>query len=377
MLPRCSLFALDLVLPKSHPALFAAVVVIGVFTATFAYTCCMVPLLYPGDVDQARQDAVIFHDGTIEDLVLGVSPVFPEGERGPEKLLWIVTIPSPPVDATAGIEYAVIDRAIFADAQRVARRLVREQQRPDHSVKSEENAAGSTLAGSLIVEDPVQVGPYEITAVRGTTNAAASAAALNQFLDQRGYPTEPLEEVTWFTERNFTFLCIEITPPDGATHFSTKTKTPALRVSFPCDRVYYPAKYSARQGDFALGLTVFSAGPLEEKDLQATRTKLDSTSTYGNLDTADDLPGKLGELVSQVPRLSGVSVWYVTPIISYGFNAAIDGDVGAISQWEEDVFLEIGPVVSGSKVVGLFATIVIGSALGGYLGLRMRRRAGK
>ncbi|MEM7261948.1 MAG: hypothetical protein AAF488_08145 [Planctomycetota bacterium] len=315
-----------------------------VLSAGVAWTCCMVPLSYPGDVDQARQDAVIFHHNGTQDLIARVQPVFPEGEKGPDKLMWILTLPSKPK------QYAEVDGRVFEDAEKLAKSLAEVTKGPDRRRGIDEKSEPES--GSIEVSAPIRVGPFEITEVRAADGKSeAGARALNEFLAKRGYPAESVEELEWFTSRDFTFLCVQVFPPTGKTHFSSKIETPALRVTFDTKRIYYPAKYSARQGNFALGLTVLSSLPLDRASMRDAKRKLKSIGSVANMSTRK-VPGKLGELISETPRLAKVSTWYVTALPSHGFNPAKKGDVGTIASWKDDVFLSLIPPRSSGGANG-------------------------
>ena len=51
-----------------------------------ADACCMVPLAYPGDVDQSGQDVLIVHDGRHQEMVIRVRPFFREADEAPASL---------------------------------------------------------------------------------------------------------------------------------------------------------------------------------------------------------------------------------------------------------------------------------------------------
>ncbi len=355
--------------------LFALVGSIATIAAAFA--CCMVTVDYPGDVDQSRQDAVIVHHDGVEDLLIRVLPEFPGQERGPERLLWVLTLPNAPT------HYEEVDEQVFADAKALVKKLV--QRVIDARPKGDWKSADKLDAAALVIADPVRVGQFEITEVRAKVGQGAAAAAeLNTFLTKSGYPAEPEGELRWFMERSFSFLCIQVFPPDGQDHFAAKISTPALRVTFPTDEPYYPAKYSARQGQFALNLTVLSSRPLSPKDLRHERDRLHSWVYYTNLWTDSRPPGALGTMVSTTAHYDGVSRWYVNSAPSFeGFNTPVDDDLGAIATWNDDVFFALGsdadaydmPTPTWNRIAALLILgSLLGALAGAVIGMRKRRR---
>ena len=159
-----------------------------------ATACLMVPLTYAGDVDQSAQHAVVlFHEGR-EELILQVEPTFPDEDQGPDRLTWIITVPNDPD------QYGVVDDAIFKEAQNLYTRLAQlaEKQRPrTNKLGTLSNPRYGT--GSLVVSPTVQVGPYDITPVRGV--GADGATALNSYLSEHGFPAESADFLNIF------FLC--------------------------------------------------------------------------------------------------------------------------------------------------------------------------
>src|SRR5262245_51927212 len=88
--------------------------------------CCMVPLSWHGDVDQADQNVVVLHHAGHEELVLRVSPFFqtvdkqplPEvADATPPYVEWVVTVPSAPT------AYHTVPASIYKDADALASRL--------------------------------------------------------------------------------------------------------------------------------------------------------------------------------------------------------------------------------------------------------------
>ncbi|MHC4841790.1 MAG: hypothetical protein ACYTDT_12710, partial [Planctomycetota bacterium] len=304
--------------------------------------CCMVPRSYPGDVDQSGQKVLIMHHDGRQELVLQVAPYFVEKKNDtPGYLAWLVTVPNKPLD------YKVADAGAYDDARALQERLERlasEQQRSllDSIVPTLSAVPG--LGNSQIeIGDVTEVGPYAITPVKA--KGEEGLAELNAYLNKRGFPTEDPGHMSWFVKNNFTFLCIHITPPDGRQKLGSALDLPPLQISFETEHPYYPAMYSARQGNFSLQMHMLTGMPLNTAAFDQRRMLLRADrnqSGVDNLWTAKSLSKSLTGIVKDWNEKP--SHWFINTITSYGFNPVENGQP-AIMNWKEDVFFALG----GSK----------------------------
>lgn len=313
-----------------------------------ASACCMVPTSWKGDVDQADQHGVVLHHDGHEELILRVAPFFQSTHRTPlaadapppPALEWVVTVPTPPTS------YGLVPASVFTDVAALVSRLQRlaAEQREARTrwevplFKTYSLGASAPSAGAwdaLDVGPRVRVGPYEITPVKARGREALDT--LNRYLAERGFPEETPDHMAWFVERGFTFLCIHITPPAGAAHLGERLDLEPLRIGFATDRPYYPAKFSSRQGDFALSLAALTSRPLAKPSLARIGDRLRADSSTANLFTVATPPASLA---SAVP--SGVDRWYVNALRSKGVNPFDDRGRPAISSWTDDVFFDLG-----------------------------------
>ena len=319
-----------------------------------AAACCMVPATWNGDVDQAEQNVVVLHHDGHEELILRVAPFFQTKAKAPlaadaeppPYLEWVVTVPSPPTD------YGVVPASVFRDVDALASRLVRlasEQEaartqwvspaslvsRATFGVDAAAAPATSTWH-ALDVGPLVRVGPYEITPVKARGREALDA--LNAYLAGRGYPQEDPDHMAWFVDRKFTFLCIHVTPPPGAARLGEHLDLEPLRIGFASDRPYYPAKFSSRQGAFALSLATITARPLARRAIGQAKARLEARGAgRSNLFTVRPLPGSLAG-----PASAGVERWHVNVFRSEGFNRVGADGRPAIASWTDDVFFDLG-----------------------------------
>ncbi|MCG3183980.1 MAG: hypothetical protein ICCCNLDF_02092 [Planctomycetes bacterium] len=316
--------------------------------------CCMVPRSYSGDVDQAAQQVVILHRAKTDDapgyqeMLIRVQPFFQGAQGNPEYIAWVITVPSKP------LRYDVADKAALqagADLHEKLFQLARRQW-ADRSqfewpswLPSGMTERGMEDAKSLLTEDAaVQVGPYTITPVR--TQGAAALDELNTYLQERGFAAEDREHLAYFVENNFTFLCVRITPPQGQATLGGRLDLPPLVIGFETDELYYPGRFSSRQGNFALDLTLISDKPLATESVSTTRDRLKAIGRgyvqLVNLYSVQPLPEALASVLSERARMVEKPRWYVNRIQSEGFNPNDEAGNPAIAGWEDDVFIKVG-----------------------------------
>jgi len=316
--------------------------------------CCMVPRSYGGDVDQAAQQVVILHRAKTDDapgyqeMLIRVQPFFQGAQGNPEYIAWVITVPSKP------LRYDVADKAALqagADLHEKLFQLARRQW-ADRSqfewpswLPSGMTERGMEDAKSLLTEDAtVQVGPYTITPVR--TQGAAALDELNTYLQERGFAAEDREHLAYFVENDFTFLCVRITPPQGQATLGGRLDLPPLVIGFETDDLYYPGRFSSRQGNFALDLTLISDKPLATESVSTTRDRLKAIGRgyvqLVNLYSVQPLPEALASVLSERARTVGKPRWYVNRIQSEGFNPNDEAGVPVIAGWKDDVFIKVG-----------------------------------
>ncbi len=298
------------------------------------FACCMVPRSYPGDVDQKGQKVLIMHHDGRQELVLQVAPYFVEKKNDtPDYLVWLVTVPNKP------LKYKVADADVYSDARRLQTQLdkVARKQHDDKFGAEDSKSAGPR---NLDIGKAVTVGPFTITPVKALGKEALSE--LNTYLNKRGFPTEDPEHMNWFVENEFTFLCINITPPEGQRKLGRALELPPLQISFETEHPYYPAMYSARQGNFSLQMHVLTSQPLDSKGLTKNQQRLRNDShsnSWDNLWTSKPPAKPLQEVIEDWKDKP--SHWFINTITSRGFNPTENGKP-AIMSWKEDIFLPLG-----------------------------------
>ena len=312
--------------------------------------CCMVPRDFGGDVDQNWQRGLVTFHGGHEELFLRIQPSF-HGQEGPAFLEWVVTVPSKPTGFAVAEGDPVKDAVALHDrlqalaaAQFAARTRfeIPEFKMGKGAMVASGVALSSPALGGIDLDAPVTVGPFEITGVRA--KGPEGLAELNAYLEGRGYAGEDPAHMKWFTDRGFTFLCIHITPPAGKTSVGRTLDLPALRIGFDVDRPYYPAKFSSRQGNFGLRLTVMTSEPLALEPLAALRQRLAAARPmkhFDNLWTAQPPPKSVADAFPSGGPHGAPERWTLNVLDTGGFNPTIEG-VPAISKWDDDVSFAVG-----------------------------------
>lgn len=299
------------------------------------FACCMVPRSYPGDVEQKGQKVLIMHHNGRQELVLKVAPYFVEKKNDtPGYLAWLVTVPNKP------LKYKVADENIYGSARELQRRLdiLAASQIDTKSGRGCTLVASSDYRRVLDICEPVTVGPYAITPVKA--KGEEGLIELNAYLSKRGFPKEDHAHMNWFVKNEFTFLCIHITPPERQAKLGNALDLPPLQISFETEHPYYPAMYSARQGDFSLQMHVLTSQPLESKGLTKNQKRLRGGSPgYSNLWTSKHLSKPLQEVIADWKDKP--SHWFINTITSNGFNPTENGQP-AIMNWKEDIFFPLG-----------------------------------
>ena len=316
--------------------------------------CCMVPKDFAGDVDQSAQRVVIVHREKTADapgyqeMLIQVRPFFQGSDANPAYMAWVITLPSKP------LRYDVADTAAMqagSDTHERLFALARQQWADKTDLKWPDWLPTAMLAGrddvaskadSGVIEDPtVAVGPYVITPVRAS--GLDGVKALNEYLGERGFPGEDVEHLNYFVENDFTFLCIRVEPVAGNSTLGRELKLPPLVVGFETEDPYYPAKFSSRQGNFALDLTVITDQTLDTEGFGEMRRRLKAESRgyvqLINLYTLQPLPEALTGALSERAMQDKPARWYVNRIQSKGFNGKGDD---SISRWKDDVFFKGG-----------------------------------
>ena len=293
--------------------------------------CCMVPRTYKGTIHQNTQEAVIFHDRGMQDMILRINYEI-DGEGAPDRFAWIITVPNEPE------RYAVADAKVYEEVFAWADPLV-QPPRPRGLFKNLAEDAAVDDQRDLAFSEPVKVGPYDIQPVK--VKGAEALGELNAWLSKNDFPTEDPKHMKYFAENGFTFLCIKINPAKGQAAVGTDGDLEPLHLSFKSEDVYYPLRFSSRQGVFDVNLTVLTREKLDYRKSAANLNKIGWSARdlkKNVVVSRDDFPEALAAAYahSSFNKLAEKH-WHLNVIRTRHTNRG-----NTIAKWDADVFFQTG-----------------------------------
>ena len=308
------------------------------------HSCMMVPRAFQGRISQNRQQAILIQKGDRQELVLQVNYQI-EGKKDlPKQFAWIVTTPTEPD------KYRVTSDSTITDTSHWSRMItIPPPPNPltasDSLVETRSTAIG---ANSIELGRRVKVGPYDVQPVRARGLEALDA--LNDWLKENGFPTEDPGHMAYFVKNNFTFCCIKVSPEEegeGPPLKRTRGKLPPLQLSFESRSLYYPLKFSSRQGVLDVELTTLTADPVDVKasaDVLKNLNWRQHVSLRNVVVQADHLPKDVKKIIT-TGDVGEAGTWYVNRFECHDVN---DGD--SIAKWKSDVFLKTNEKLAGTQL---------------------------
>ena len=325
--------------------------------------CMMVPLGYDGTVSQDAQKAILVKHGDNEELILRINYKI-DGETPPDQIAWIVTVPNEPT------QYKLADNTLFDEVGRWSFNLA--DYTPPRWMPSIGCSGSEIRSDSVSLGNRALIGPYDIQPVRATGMDALND--LNQWLNSNQFPTETPDHMKYFVENDFTFLCIKVVAPADATTISQNGDLPPLHMSFKSKDLYYPLKFSSRQGQFSVSLSMITDQPLSNSKLAKVREQLESIRMNNDnvhrvsSDIPEDLVKQLNDCVFASAINDDDQRWFVNHIWSHRVN-----DQYPIADWKQDILIPtdknadsyvIGMPWSYYKSLTIFSiTFVVGIAI--------------
>ncbi len=205
-----------------------------------AAACINPPSDYKGRVDQSAQAAIVFFDGTREELILNASYKVTQGEQ-PKSLAWIIPVPSLPD------HYAVESARLFPELQR--------KMKPQRKRR----ALRGMNERRIHLREAERIGEYIVQPI-GVSGVEAGIA-LNAWLKENQFTQVPESNMRYYLERKYTFLAIRVDPVKRLKSLGQDGELRPLRISFKTDSLVYPIKFSSHQGQF--DLTLYTVTPDE------------------------------------------------------------------------------------------------------------------
>ena len=307
---------------RNAAAALAALGALSALTTHPAHACCMAPGDYTGRISQTGHQGIILHAEDREELILKIGVGLTAADRMPDRIAWVVTVPSIPDGYDADLS-----SALFREA--------------DQMVEPQSRWATKGIRMSAVASIDVKVihvGPYEIHQIN--TVGSGALQDLNRWLHDHGFPPEDPEHMKPFVEADVTWLCIQARPQEGE-RFSTRTDLPPLRISFSTDRPFYPLRFSSRQGAFPLNLFVFSDRPVDPEASAAVLSQLSHNRRpiSPRQSARDKLRGKeFKKLVGKIRaegRMTLPKTWHVARVRA----GVVNSKANPIAEWATDIYL--------------------------------------
>jgi hypothetical protein len=302
----------------------------------------MLPRTYEGSIRQNSQEAVMSHADGMQDMILRINYVI-SGDSAPEEFAWIITVTNEPE------HYAVADSEIFKQTFDWAWPLVKPPPPKSRWLGLVDSAA--PRAGVLELSQKVEVGPYDIQPIK--VRGADALGALNDWLSANGFPTEDPAHMRYFVDNGFTFLCIKINPAKGSKAVNSSGDLEPLHLTFESESVYYPLRFSSRQGVFDVKLTVLTRKKLDYKKSGPQLAKINwiGSNLKQNVKVSrDEWPDNLAAAYEKSAfKAMAEKTWYLNVIETRGTNRG-----NSIANWDSDVFLATSgrPAKTGFKLFG-------------------------
>lgn len=296
----------------------------------------MLPRDFEGDISQNGQEAVIIHDGEREELILKINYKI-EGRTKPDNFAWVITVPNEPE------KYALVEGKIFEQMNKLSKSVLRPPRLYAKSIRR--SSVDSLSMGGVELGRRVQVGPYDIQPVRGVGENAL--LGLNNWLKDNKYPAEDPKHMEYFVRKNYTFLCVRITPKKGDRAVPTDGDLAPLHLSFKTPTPYYPLRFSSLQGVFDVNLHLLTKSKLDYKKSSRMLSQINwSSKNYKKNYKLQRLsqPSSLRTLLKKSLVNQTGTVWFYNNLKCSDVNQG-----GAISKWTDDVHFTTKTAMSGNK----------------------------
>lgn len=298
-------------------------------------------------VTQSGQQAIVVHHDGVEDLVLQVDY---QGLAS-QTIGWIVPVPATPS------EYGVGELQLFRD---VGEWVNLRRQRPQPRGLRSRGTPTQAAAATLRFGEPARVGPFDIQPIQGFGSGAANA--LNEWMRANDFQPLPTLTLSYYVQRNWTFLAIKATPEEGA-ELDDAGGLPPLRITFPSERAVYPLKLSTHMGAFGVRIYLFTSEPVRAEAFAGARERGFEVATGGiHLRHPASKPGTLRsdvaafEVASAPPTLRPLLARvgeraHLSVLLNEDFNQEPRAGVEMRSaHWAED--LSVPGVGEGEVLVG-------------------------
>jgi len=330
--------------------------------------CCMVPAGFAGSIGQSAQQGLIFFDEGREDLILGIDYRI-TGETMPDRFAWVITVPNEPDS------YNLAEDDLFSGIRPWAIELVRPKPIRGFLLGdyADSRVEKGDASGGLEFGQRQIVGPYDIQPVRALGMEAFEG--LNSWLSKNGFPAEASDHMVYFIKKEFTFLCVKVSPPGEQKSVNSSGSLPPLHLTFKSPAPYYPLLFSSRQGVFDLNLYLLTQEPFDYTASDQSLNKINWTARefHRNIPVKfSSFPKKLKDTYQKTASNGADSSWYLNVLGAKDVNQAIP-----ISTWNEDVFFKTGQIQYSIKLAIMFGVLLCFAGLGWIFVRHSKRRGGE
>lgn len=222
--------------------LIGACILMATWTAD---ACLHRPREFSVGLKENAQLAMIVHHNGYEDIVLRIQYEFErDAKKLPKELAWVIPTPNTP------ILYEIADHQLFRDAQAMIYPPKGRNGKSRSSRKSRKKSPLKFLT-KVVVDD------YEIQPIKAVGKGAGKA--LNLWLSKNDFGEVPVKNMTYYTERHWTFLAVKL---KKEIRLSRAGVLPPLRIRFKSKDIVFPLKFSSHQGEFDVSLFLITSRKL-------------------------------------------------------------------------------------------------------------------
>jgi hypothetical protein len=233
----------------------------------------------PVAVTQRGQQAIIIHHDGREELIIEVDY---QSAQAPPSLAWVIPLPSIPD------RYEITSPTLFEEMEQAAElnwgHVGCRSRGP-----AQQSAPIPTSIPALNLLEVVAVGPYTIQPIQAS--GELGLAALGRWMTDNGFSEIPEEELAYYIQRQWVFLAVRATPPEGG-EMGTAGALPPLHISFLTSAIVYPLKLSAHMGVFPVTLYVLTDHAVEREVFRGARER--GFFVSGANEECDDLSARQG-----------------------------------------------------------------------------------
>lgn len=199
---------------------------VGVMAAPPARACACGAIITDDASYVEGETALIVDNGTTKELHLVMHL-----NGSPSEAAWVMPLPS-----VSDVELS--DEAIFTALEELTKPIVKKEWDWSFSLGNRAGAPESSTVEQVTVISSQEVGPFQVTTIKGT-----SGDAIDTWLADNDFPTRPDLTPTFdtYVDQGWEFAAIKLTPKGAETFTST---LPPLKFTLRSSETVYPIRLS-------------------------------------------------------------------------------------------------------------------------------------